>query len=343
MPPSVTVRAGATSADFTVSFAAVWEPITVTLLASYNQVPAWGVSLFPDAAHVTPNQLTFSPEAVTGGDPTTGTVTLTGPAPSGGATVFLASANPQRVQVPASVTVPAGATSASFPVTTSATAFQWPIVVAATRGTVQAFGELLVNPGGGVTLKSFTISPNSIVAGNSATATITMTGMVTGSFDAPVSVSSSNPSVVGVLSPQSVPVGSSSATFQLFGQDVAKKTTVTITAVYDTVTKSATITVSPNGDPLVSSLSFNPNPVKAGATTVGTVTLTAAAPAGGTIVDFSTNNGSAVDIPGSVSVPAGSKSTTFNVPTFSVSGSTPVVITVTTGSVSVQATLTVNP
>jgi hypothetical protein len=168
-----------------------------------------------------------------------------------------------------------------------------------------------------------------------------MTGMVTGPFDAPISLSSSNPAV-GVFSPQSVPVGSSSATFQLFGQAVAKKTTVTITAAYDTVVKSATLTVSPNG-PVVSSLSLNPNPVRAGTTTVGTVTLNSHAPTGGTIVDFSTSNNSAVAIPASVSVPAGSRSTTFNVPTFSVSTSTPVMITATTGGVSVQTTLTVNP
>jgi hypothetical protein len=48
-------------------------------------------------------------------------------------------------------------------------------------------------------------------------------------------------------------------------------------------------------------------------------------------------------IPASVTVPAGSPSTTFNVPTFSVSASTPVGITATTGGVSVQTTLTVNP
>jgi hypothetical protein len=343
IPTSVSLPAGATSADFPVNVAAVWLPINIHIFASYNLVPSWTVSLFPDAAHVTPSRLTFSPEAVTGGDPTTATVTLTGPAPSGGATITLSSANPQRVQVPTSVTVPAGATSASFSVTTSATAFQWPITVAAVRGTADLFSQLLVNPSGGVTLKSFTISPTSIVAGGSpATATITMTGTVTGSFDAPISLSSSNPSVVGVVS-QTVPVGSSSVTFQLFGQAVAKKTTVTITAAYDTVQKSATLTVSPNGSPVVSALSFNPNPVTAGTTTVGTVTLTGAVPTGGTIVDFSTNNNSAVAIPASVTVPAGAKSTTFNVPTFSVSASTPVVITATTGSVSVQTTLTVNP
>jgi hypothetical protein len=343
LPASVTVPAGGTSADFPVSFAAVWQQINVNIFASYSLIPGWTVSLFPGAAHVTPNNVTFSPEAVTGGDPTTGTVTLTGPAPSGGAAVSLFSANPNRVQVPASVTVAAGATSANFPVTTAATAFQWPITVAAVRGTVDAFGQVLVDTAGGATLQSFTISPSSVVAGTYATGTITMSGPVTGSFEAPISLSSSDPAVVGVFGEVDVPVGSSSATFQLFGQDVAKKTTVTITASFDKVVKSAIITISPNSDPLISSLSFSPNPVTAGKVTVGTVTLTRTAPAGGTIVDFSTSNNSAVAIPASVSVPAGSRSTTFNMSTFSVSSPTPVVITATTGSVSAQTTLTVNP
>jgi hypothetical protein len=343
LPPSVTVPAGGTSVDFTVSFAAVWQQIYVDLFAEFGLVGSTTVSLIPDAAHVTPNQFSFYPQAVTGGDPATGTVVLTGPAPSGGATISLSSANPQRVQVPASVTVPQGATNASFSVTTATTAFQWPITVAATLGTVQAFGELLVDPPGGVTLQSITISPNSVAAGTFANVTITMTGPVTGDFDAPVALSSSNPSVVGIVPGVNVPVGSSSVSFQLTGSDVAQKTTVTITAAYDKVVKSTTFTISPNGDPLVSGLSFSPNPVKAGVTTVGTVTITKVAPTGGTIVYINASNNSAVAMPASISVPAGSKSTTFNVPTFSVSASTPIVVTANTGSVSVQTTLTVNP
>jgi hypothetical protein len=170
-----------------------------------------------------------------------------------------------------------------------------------------------------------------------------MTGPVTGDFDAPVALESSNPAVIGIVPGLSVPVGSSSVTFQLFGADVAKNTKVTITAAYDTVMQSASVTVTPNGDPLVSSISFSPNPVKAGVTTVGTVTLTKTAPTGGTIVDINATNNSAVAMPASILVPAGSKSTTFNVPTFSVSQSTPIVVTANTGSVSAQTTLTVNP
>lgn len=64
--------------------------------------------------------LTLNPTSVVGGlGSSTGTVTLSGPAPAGGAQVLLSSNN-SAASVPASVTVPAGATSATFTVSTSA-------------------------------------------------------------------------------------------------------------------------------------------------------------------------------------------------------------------------------
>jgi len=67
------------------------------------------------------SSLSVSPASVKGGTAATGTVTLNGPAPAGGAQVALSRDNP-AVHVPATVTVAAGATSATFNVTTS----QWP-------------------------------------------------------------------------------------------------------------------------------------------------------------------------------------------------------------------------
>ena len=64
--------------------------------------------------------LTLSPTVVVGGTSSQGTVTLSGSAPTGGATVTLTSSNTAAAQVPASVVVPAAATSATFTITTSA-------------------------------------------------------------------------------------------------------------------------------------------------------------------------------------------------------------------------------
>jgi hypothetical protein len=67
------------------------------------------------------NSLTLNPSTVVGGllGSSTGTVTLSGPAPSGGVVVSLSTSNSSVARVPVSVTVPAGATSATFTVNTS--------------------------------------------------------------------------------------------------------------------------------------------------------------------------------------------------------------------------------
>jgi hypothetical protein len=85
----------------------------------------------PPAPTVTLSSLTLNPTGVIGGlQSSTGTVTLSAPAPAGGANVALASSN-GAASVPSSVAVPAGATSATFTVNTS-------IVVVATSATISA-------------------------------------------------------------------------------------------------------------------------------------------------------------------------------------------------------------
>lgn len=66
--------------------------------------------------------VTVSPSVIAGGSATTGTVNISQAAGSGGQVVNLTSGNTALVSVPASVTVPAGATSATFPITTSPSA-----------------------------------------------------------------------------------------------------------------------------------------------------------------------------------------------------------------------------
>jgi hypothetical protein len=64
------------------------------------------------------SSISLSTSSVVGGNPVTGTATLTGNAPAGGVTVSLSSGDP--VTVPASVTVPAGSFSATFTISTRA-------------------------------------------------------------------------------------------------------------------------------------------------------------------------------------------------------------------------------
>src|SRR5205807_1031611 len=77
------------------------------------------------------SSLALNPTTVLGGvQSSTGTVTLSGPAPAGGAQVTLSSDN-TSASVPASVTVAAGSSSATFTVNTS-------IVLVSTSATISA-------------------------------------------------------------------------------------------------------------------------------------------------------------------------------------------------------------
>ncbi|HKH37823.1 MAG TPA: hypothetical protein VKA82_11725 [Rubrobacter sp.] len=72
----------------------------------------------PPSSSASLSSLTVSPTDVVGPDPATGTVTLSSAAPSGGFTVDLTSDNTAAATVPPSVTVPSGATHATFTVST---------------------------------------------------------------------------------------------------------------------------------------------------------------------------------------------------------------------------------
>src|SRR3954470_756720 len=80
-----------------------------------------------------------SPTDVVGGDPVTGTVTLTAAAPTGGFTVALSSDDPAAATVQPSITVPAGARSSSFPVTTFVVPNPQSSLIIGTAGSVTTY------------------------------------------------------------------------------------------------------------------------------------------------------------------------------------------------------------
>ena len=116
VPGTATAAAGATTATFTaIAVGAGSATITASLNSSQSSA-----TLTVAAPVVVLSSLALSASNVTGGNPVSGIVTLSGAAPSGGAPVSLSGADPATV--PASVTVPAGATSQSFTIATRAVA-----------------------------------------------------------------------------------------------------------------------------------------------------------------------------------------------------------------------------
>ncbi len=142
MPSSVTVLAGAASATFTISTSAVAVSTSVTISASYG-----GVTRTASLTVTSPilSSLTLNPSTVTGGNSSTGTVTLSGPAPAGGAQVMLSSSNTGVARVPSSTVVPAGATSATFTVNTSLVLVSTSVTISASDRTVTKSAILRVN------------------------------------------------------------------------------------------------------------------------------------------------------------------------------------------------------
>src|SRR2546422_9932062 len=88
------------------------------------------------------------------------------------------------------------------------------------------------------------------------------------------------------------------------------------------------LTVTPAPAATLSSVSLNPVSVTSGSTSIGTVTLSAAAPAGGAVVTLSSSDATVAAVPASVTVPAGATSATFTAST----------VTCTSGSVTISGT-----
>src|SRR5205823_3899076 len=94
--------------------------------------------------------------------------------------------------------------------------------------------------------------------------------------------------------------------------------------------------------PVLASMTLNPATVTGGANSTGTVTLSAAAPAGGAVVALTSSNNAAT-VPTSVTVAAGATTATFTVATRTVTVGTVASITSTYAGISKAVGLVVNP
>jgi LmbE family N-acetylglucosaminyl deacetylase len=279
--------------------------------------------------------VTLSPASVAAGQNSTGTVLLSSAAPVGGTVVPLSSSNSAVAQVPASVTVPAGASSATFTINTFAVSATTQAVITATIGGQNKTATLTVTPAGPTSL---TLSPASTIGGSTVQATVTL------SFAAPpagevVTLGASDPTLVSTPATVTVPGGSTSATFSIGTSPVASASTVNLTAADAGVTVGATLTLNPL---LLTGVSLNPTSVAGGVSSQGTVTLNGSSYDSSAVIQLSSSDPSA-SVPASVNVAAGSSTATFTVTTVLVGTTTSATITATFGGTSKTAVLTVNP
>lgn len=210
--------------------------IVAGIIGLLSTTQCGGSSTSPTASGAV-SGVTLSATSVTVAGSATGTVTLSAPAPAGGATVALASSNTGVATVPASVTVAAGSSSIGF------------IVVAVAPGsaavTASMNGSSSQSPALTVTaraaLASIALSTGSIVGGETVNGTITLSAAAPAGG---ASVSLSGTSPVVVVSSVTVPAGSSSATFSASTGAVSSTVVTTITASYGGDSKSAQLSLT---------------------------------------------------------------------------------------------------
>jgi hypothetical protein len=192
------------------------------------------------------------------------------------------------------------------------------------------------------TLAVVTPAAASLVGGNSDVTTVSLTTGAQGS-GALVSMASSNPAVLSVPANFTIPTGAQSGTVTAITSAVTVSTPVTLTASYNSSSKTATITVLPTPGPAaLSSIGFFPNVVTGGTAALAILGLTNPAPAGGFTVTLSTNNPIAM-VPATATVPAGETTGSFSVPTSTVTTSTGMTVFAMAGGITQLAPLTVNP
>lgn len=311
VPASVTVPAGSTSAAFPATAASVSASSTATITASLNGSSASAaVGLYP-AALLT--KLGCTAASITGTGSTVCTVSLSRSAPYGGSLVALSSTT-SALAVPASLLVPSGSTTASF----TATAAVASITVAATATVSAALNGSSASWTVGllpsILLTNLTCAPTAITGSGSTLCTLTLNG--TAPAGGAVVSLADNHAALTVPSSVTVPAGSSSATFTATASGISVAGTASITATLNGSSVAFLLSLQPAA--LLTGISCAPASLATGATGTCTVTLSAAAPAGGSPVTLASSS-ALVSLPPSLTVPAGSSSGTFAVKALSFS------------------------
>jgi uncharacterized repeat protein (TIGR01451 family) len=287
-------------------------------------------------ALVSPTDLTLTlpPGAIIGGGMVTGTVTLSRPAPAGGAMVLLSSASPAAASVPPSVLVPSGATSATFTITTRPVQVALEVDLTASYAGVDRTASLQLLPAK-PPIAALSISPGIVVGGFSALGTVQLASPAPPGGRG-IGLSTGNPVVVSVPPFVIVPAGATTATFPIRTHPVTYPTLVPIWAAGGEV-RTAVLWVLPIG------LTLSPTSVHAGRWVTGAIILPQPAPKGGAAVSLTSSMPGVAPVPAQVTVPAGETTATFYVKARPVIAPTPVTLTATYNGTIWKRSLTVAP
>lgn len=327
VPGIVRIAPGATQATFTITTETLSNNTTATVSATSDGVT---IRASVNVSNLSVGSLRVSPSTVQGGISSTGTITLSGPAPSGGISVGLLS-NSTSAIVPATVTIAGGSTSATFTIKTSGVNTQTSTLITAGNGAAAKSSTLTITS---ATLVSIVLSPSTVVAGASTTGTVNLSGP-TGPGGATVYLGSNSDAIV----PSSVSIaqGQTSASFTMTALGANAQETDVIQAALSGHEESAKLTITPATLVL---LSISPSILLGGNTSTGTVSMNGPAGVKGVAVDLESNNAAAT-VPKSVKIAAGQSEVSFTVKTVAVSSQKIATITAKAAAATKTASLTI--
>jgi hypothetical protein len=197
---------------------------------------------------------------------------------------------------------------------------------------------------------SFTISPappspatlalttSAFYSGNTTWVQVQLSGAAPAG-GAVINLTSSNPAAAPVPASVNMPGNTAWMQFQLQAGQVTSPTPVTLTATLNSGQANVQFNVLP---PSLKAITLNAGTISGGAQVGAIAMLNGQAPAGGAVVDFSSDSPSAMP-PALATIPAGSSSVSISIPTNQVSANTLANISASWNGASVQSPLMITP
>jgi hypothetical protein len=183
-------------------------------------------------------KVAIAPLLVLGGDDGVGTITLNAPATT--ALVIDLASSSGSASVPSSVTISKGFSSTTFQIGTKAVSSLTAVDITASINGAQTVGKFEVRPVG---VESVTLSPSTVVGGDTVTCTINLEGAALSAVT--VSFASSATGVVPTPMPLTIAAGHKSATFTLQTKAVLSAVVVSLGATANGIEKIARLDVKP--------------------------------------------------------------------------------------------------
>lgn len=240
LPTEVVVPAGASAATFAVETRAVTAHTNLQISASALGTEVSAAMLLEPAAGSVAG-IALDPALLIGGGTARATVTLTQPAPVGGARVLLTATPSDRVTLPESVLVPEGATRVTVPLVTRAVG-------------VETAAEITATLGGGAETASLTLLPPAVQAvllrPNVSRVNRLINVIVILEGPAPAGgvelrVTSDRPELIDMPATISIPEGAREITFRVTAHPATVNTPVQVHVASGGGARAATLTLLP--------------------------------------------------------------------------------------------------